>query len=180
MFIPTLLFLLSTLPLTPALTALNCYHAKHPIASSCAASNLWAMRDQLCSSTANWGEGFRFLSGHGVVLRQQDNCIADNNPNGIDLTMTISSTVKDRDDCWNRTRVIIDKCVVEGAPVLNGGEWWDLEGEEERFIWLQWLHVEPPVVYNGTPPYYEEEVAGKKRGLSKRMERRRMMGPDRM
>jgi hypothetical protein len=69
-------------------------------------------------------EGFPFLSGHGLNIRMTDNCTADNNPDGIRLGMTISSTVKDRDDCWNRTKHIIEDCVV--AKEATGGEWYVL------------------------------------------------------
>ncbi|KAF2792531.1 hypothetical protein K505DRAFT_326106 [Melanomma pulvis-pyrius CBS 109.77] len=156
----TMLFTLTAFALYPTiiLAQQNCYRARKPFASTCALPNLHAMRQTLCSSTANWGEGFPFLSGHGVVLRLQDNCTTDNAPLGIDLTMTISSTVKDRGDCFNRTLSIIEKCVDTGGPITNGGEWYDLEKPDETFIWMQYLHIDPPATpdpcYDYPPPSY--------------------------
>lgn len=133
----------------------NCYRAKRPHKSSCALPNLWSMREKLCSSDENWGEGYRFLSGHGLNLRVRDNCTADHAPLGIYVALTISSTVKNRTDCWQRTKSIITRCVDEGYPEFNGGEWWDLDGEDDpnkdsgngkTFIWLQYLHEAPPTV----------------------------------
>ncbi|KAH7122835.1 hypothetical protein B0J11DRAFT_507787 [Dendryphion nanum] len=161
---------------TFAISTENCYRTKSPHRSSCALPNLWAMREKLCSSDDSWGEGFRFLSGHGLNLRMKDNCTVDNAPLGIDLVMTISSTVKNRTDCWNRTKSIITRCVENGFPEFNGGEWWDLDGEDDpksdggngkTFIYLQYLHISPPAepdpcyvwpLPDYCPPYFEDSV----------------------
>ncbi|KAF1997151.1 hypothetical protein P154DRAFT_607042 [Amniculicola lignicola CBS 123094] len=167
----------------------NCYRVKHPTKSSCAAPNLWAMRETICSSAADWGQGFRFLSGHGYALHIHDNCTADNNPDGIDLYMTVSSTVQNHTDCYARTKSIIERCVVNGYPEFNGGEWWDLNGEDDAkkdggngktFMWMQYLHDDPPPVPNPCydeypppdycPPYYPEVGKVRREMKEKRLE----------
>ncbi|KAH8601885.1 hypothetical protein B0O99DRAFT_607672 [Bisporella sp. PMI_857] len=143
-----------------------CFRAKPsqttPQQSSCAAPDLWALRDALCSSEENWGEGHEFLSGYGLNLRQRDNCTADGFPAGsyIYIALTISSTVKDREDCFNRTKHIIERCVENGYPTYNGGQWYDLEEPDKTFIYMEYLYTDPtpPPCY---PPYCpsDEETA---------------------
>lgn len=152
----------------PAIVAENCYRMKRPTDTpSCVLPTFWEMRQSLCTSEKNWGEGFPFLSGHGVGLRKKDNCTADSLPEGayIDFSMTISSTIKDRDDCWNRTRSIIERCVDDDTRVFNGGEFWDTKADEappgQTFIFLQWLQIDPPAPPNPCyeyplPPYCTE------------------------
>lgn len=156
MFGPILLLTSACLiHLTIGISVENCYRAKRPHKSSCVLPNLWTMRETLCSSDESWGEGFRFLSGHGLNLRVRDNCTADNAPLGIYLALTISSTVKNRTDCWERTKSIITRCVDQGYPEFNGGEWWDLDGEDDptkdggngkTFLYMQYEHEDPPAV----------------------------------
>jgi hypothetical protein len=149
----------------PGIVGQNCYRIKRPIQTpSCVLPTFWAMRKALCSSENNWGEGFPFLSGHGVNLHQKDNCTADSLPEGayIDIYMTISSTIKDRDDCWNRTESIIKNCVDDDGGLFNGGEFWDTRDDEappgQTFIWMQWLRFDPPPppdpCYEYPPPPY--------------------------
>ena len=146
-----------------------------PKKSSCAGPDFWKLRDTLCSSNENWGEGFPFLSGRGLNLRLQDNCTVDGFPDGsyVSLHMTISSTVKDRDDCFNRTRHIIERCVDNGYPEFNGGEWYDLVAPDKTFIWMQYLYTDPTPVpcYPPYCPYEEEAVKARKLedGISKRV-----------
>ncbi|KAF2466876.1 uncharacterized protein BDR25DRAFT_305755, partial [Lindgomyces ingoldianus] len=169
MFLPIALTVITSLLYHPSLAQEACYRARRPFKSACALPDLQTMRNTLCSNTANWGEGFPFLSGHGVVLRLQDNCTADNAPLGIDLTMTISSTIKDRADCFNRTAHIIDRCVDAGSPEFNGGEWYDLVEPDKTFIWMQYQHIDPPSppnpCYDYPPPSYctEYPAAPRKR-----------------
>jgi hypothetical protein len=106
---------------TGSISQETCYRARTPHQSSCALPDLYTMIQTLCSSTDNWGKGFPFLSGHGIVLRLQDNCAVDNAPPGIDLTNDHFGTVRDRVDCLNRTLSIIGRCVDTGGPALNGG-----------------------------------------------------------
>ncbi|KAF2182929.1 hypothetical protein K469DRAFT_690383 [Zopfia rhizophila CBS 207.26] len=168
MFIPIAVTILTLLSHhAEAIAIENCYRAHRPFKSTCALPDLRTMRNTLCSSTANWGEGFPFLSGHGVVLRMQDNCTTDNAPLGIDLTMTISSTFKDRNDCFNRTKSIIERCVDKGALGLNGGEWWDTDEPDQTFIWMQYQHIDPPAEPNPcyeypSPPYCTEIPVAKR------------------
>ncbi|KAF2259035.1 hypothetical protein CC78DRAFT_621319 [Lojkania enalia] len=152
------LAIIITLLSKPSHSQEACYYAKKPHKSSCALPDLWSMRQTLCTSSQNWGEGFPFLSGHGLVLSMKDNCTADNDPLGIDIRMTISSTVKDRDDCFARTKSIIERCVEKGSPTYNGGEWYDLEEPDKTFIWMQYFHIDPPPppnpCYEYPPPPY--------------------------